>query len=68
MVQLGQKVKPFTTRLPYFMENVTTKTFSVGLGGLLLVVLDSIQVWWIRTRLKFGGLGLDSSLMDSDST
>ena len=32
------------------------------------MVLDSTQVRWIRTRLKFGGLGLDSSLVDSDST
>ena len=31
MVQLGQKGRPFTTRLPYFMENVTTKSFGVEL-------------------------------------
>ena len=71
MVQLGQKGRPFTTRLPYFMENVTTKNFGVGLertfiGGfgldLSLVDSDSTQVWWIRTRLEFGGLGLDLSI------
>ena len=26
------------------------------------------QVWWIWTRLKFGGLGRDSTLVDSYST
>ena len=71
VVQLGQKGRPFTTRLPYFMENVTTKSFGVGLertfiGGFgldsSLVDSDSTQVWWTRTRLEFGGLGLDSSI------
>ena len=51
------------------MENVTTKSFGVGLertfiGGFgldsSLVDSDSTQVWW--TRLEFGGLGLDSSI------
>ena len=77
VVQLGQKGRPFTTRLPYFMENVTTKSFGVWLertflGGFgldsSLVDSDSTQVWWTRTRLEFGGLGLDSSLVDLDST
>ena len=57
--------------LPYFMENVTTKSFGVRLkrtfiGGFgldsSLVDSDSTQVWWTRTRLEFGGLGLDSSI------
>ena len=69
MVQLGQKGRPFTTRFPYFMENVTTKNFGVGLertniGGFgldsSLVDSDSTQVWW--TQLECGGLGLDSSI------
>ena len=61
MVQLGQKGRPFTTRLPYFMENVTTKSFGVGLERTFiagfgldtsLVGSDSTQVWWTRTRLE----------------
>ena len=50
------------------MENVITKSFGVGLERTFIdgFVLD--LVWWIRTRLKFGGLGLDSSLVDSNST
>ena len=53
------------------MENITTKSFGVGLertfiGGFgldsSLVDSDSTQVWWTRTRLEFGGLGLDSSI------
>ena len=53
------------------MENVTTKSFGVWLertfiGGFgldsSLVDSDSTQVWWTRTRLEFGGLGLDSSI------
>ena len=44
------------------------KVLVSGSKGFLLLVLDSTQVWWIRTRLKFDGLGLDSSLVDSDST
>ena len=69
MVQLGQKGRPFTTRLPYFMENVTRKSFGVGLertfiGGFgldsSLVDSDSTQVWWTRTRAFSNGLGLES--------
>ena len=68
MVQLGQKGKPFTTRLPYLMENVTTKSFGVGLEitfiggfGLDSSLVDSTRVWWTRTRAFSNGLGLDSS-------
>ena len=79
MVQLGQKGRPFTTKLPYFMENVTTKSFGVGLertfiGGFgldsSLVDSDSTQVWWTRTRLEH--FQMDSIRVtvpnDSDST
>ena len=60
MVQLGQKGRPFTTRLPYYMENVTTKSFGVGLERTFIgdFGLDSSLVEF----------GLDSSLVDSDST
>ena len=44
------------------------KVLVSGSKGLLLVVLDSTQVWWIRTRLKFGGLGLDSSIFKRTRT
>ena len=59
------------------MENVTTKSFGVGLEmtfiggfGLDSSLVDSnlTQVWWNQTRLEFGGIGLDSSLVDLDST
>ena len=81
MVQLGQKGRPFTTRLPYFMENVTTKSFGVGLertfiGGFGLdsssVDLDSTQVWWTWTRLEHFQMDSESTRVtvpnDSDST
>ena len=71
MLQLGQKGRSFTTRLSYFMENVTTKSFGVGLkrtfiGGFgrdsSLVDSDSTRVWWTRTQTRAfsNELGLES--------